>query len=1166
MSMALPQHIITNKGISLLLFLLFCCLPFWGIGQNLSNLRMGSLTIDSTVIQLDSLSILSDSFSLNGLEKEDYEVDYITARLYIKNPQDTGKVISYSYRVFTINFSESFQNREERIKVPKGVDYQPNIIPISELSYFLQDDNTLLSTGSISRGFVIGTNQNVVLNSTLNLQLSGILAENLEISANITDKNIPIQPDGNTQVIQDFDKIFVKLNYKDQLLIHAGDIDIAENSTYFMLFNKRLLGMDFISDQKFQNKTTLKNQVGGGVNKGKYVCNTINVVNGVQGPYRLTGDNDEVNIVILSGSERVYLDGQLLTRGQENDYVIDYNAGEITFTTKIIITSEKRLIIEYEYKSNYYSHYTLYTFNEFVHEKSDKWKINVNFTHDQDIKNRSLQPELQNDQKSFLSQLGDQFDDAFFPNVDTAFFNTNEILYLKIDTIVDGTLYNSVYRYSTERDTQLYRLGFTLVGDNKGNYYLSQSTVNGRVFHWIAPINGVPQGNYEPVILLSTPKLVQLGVIAAEYHFREKTGLLTEFAFSNHDQNTFSKKDDNNNLGFAIKIALSHENALKIKKEKKSPWLFQCAANYEFVHRNFYVTESYREVEFARNYNLADDYTQNNAEQMLYLKTGFLNREIGENFYHLNYFSRFNDVNALRNEIISRTNINDFNFGTATSFLISNDSIQETQFVKSDNFFSKTFKKIEIGAKDLLEYNIFLKQNSDSLRENSYAFNEAKIYIKNNDTLPYLYNISIMNRIDYITQGNRLIFNNIENEAQASFEFSKLKNNRIRGNATFRNSQMRDTTGRLSKENFLLASFEYSGRFFKNAIVISTYYEAGSGMEQKKTFTYLRVAEGQGTHTWNDYNGNGIEELDEFEIAAFQDEANYIRVWINTQEYTLTYNNKFTQTIQLRPGNVWQHKTGFLKFLSRFSDAATFTSFQKNRVQNSLAAFNPFQFNIEDSLLVRSTLNFINNLSFNQLSKYWGIDYVVQQTQNKDLLYYGFESSRLGMQEVIIRGNPHQNIGLKCNYIHSVKTTHSEYLDSRNYAITSDILENSVELQFKNAFFGTIGYHFKNKSNKLGSEASIHHQFLLTLSYRMAGKGSFTGNVQYINISYKGETNNSISYEMLEGLNNGHNMVWNVAYQTNITDYLQVELSYNGRFSSGNKAIHTGNLQLRAHF
>ena len=689
---------------------------------------------------------------------------------------------------------------------------------------------------------------------------------------------------------------------------------------------------------------------------------------------------------------------------------------------------------------------------------------------------------------------------------------------------------------------------------------------SGRVFKWIAPKDDIPQGNYEPVILLSTPKLVQLGTIAAHYEIKENTSVQAEFAFSNHDQNTFSKIDDKDNIGFAVKLLFANRHKLRTTKENVLPWYFKNQLNYEFLHKNFYTPESFREVEFARNYNLAEDYSQKNAEQMLHLRSEFEHSQFGNVMYDFNYFSRLKSVNAFRNQIAASIKKNGFTYITDNAFLLTNDSVRNTHFLKSNQYFSKSFKKIEIGLTDQLEYNIFKDQNTDSLLSNSYAFNEGGIFLKNNDSLPYLYHISFTNRINGIQKDNVLLLNSMNNEGKIAFELAKLKNNRIKGTATYRNSQVKDSTNRFSSENFFIGSIEYSGRFFKNAIVLTTYYEAGSGMEQKKTFSYLKVADGQGTHTWNDYNGNGIEELDEFEVAAFQDEANYIRIWINTTDYIVTYNNQFTQTLQLRPGNVWSTKKGFLKFLSRFGNTSAFQSAQKNTLKNSFAAFNPFQFNMNDSVLVRSNLNFANTLSFNQLSPYWGIDFIVRATQNKQLLFYGFENNVIKMQEVLLRGNPHKSITLKSNYSHSQKGYHSEYLAAKSYTIESHILENSILFSHKNALFTSLSYIYKQKRNHEGDEKAFFHQIDLNINFRMAKRGNLNANVQFININYNAETNNGVSYEMLEGLNNGNNALWTLAYQANITNYLQVELSYNGRSSSGNKAIHTGNLQLRAHF
>ena len=47
-------------------------------------------------------------------------------------------------------------------------------------------------------------------------------------------------------------------------------------------------------------------------------------------------------------SERVYLNGRLLNRGDGADYTIDYERGHVAFTPEIPIGVESRVTVEYQ--------------------------------------------------------------------------------------------------------------------------------------------------------------------------------------------------------------------------------------------------------------------------------------------------------------------------------------------------------------------------------------------------------------------------------------------------------------------------------------------------------------------------------------------------------------------------------------------------------------------------------------------------------------------------------------------------------------------------------------------------------------------------------------------------------------------------------------------------
>lgn len=56
----------------------------------------------------------------------------------------------------------------------------------------------------------------------------------------------------------------------------------------------------------------------------------------------------------------------------------------------------------------------------------------------------------------------------------------------------------------------------------------------------------------------------------------------------------------------------------------------------------------------------------------------------------------------------------------------------------------------------------------------------------------------------------------------------------------------------------------------------------------------------------------------------------------------------------------------------------------------------------------------------------------------------------------------------------------------------------------------------------------------------------------------------AVGFQMLEGLQPGKNQTWRLLLQKNLTQYLDVNINYQGRNSETSKTIHTGNVQLRA--
>jgi len=1132
--------------------------------QNLSNLRIKSFELNSDTILLDSLSIVPGSEIVSGKDKTiisdtSYIIDY-TKALFISSTKllNNEPVISITYRTFPINFAASYYRRkkDETIFVgPVLANNQSNYIT-NQNNFF--SDNQLNKRGSIARGITIGNNQSAVISSNLNLQLSGKISNDMQILAAISDENIPIQPDGNSQQIQDFDKVFIQI-YNERTKLIAGDFEINKPRGYFMNVNKKaqggLLSTSFRSKKK--ESTSFETTISGAVTKGKYCRKTFQGQEGNQGPYKLTGCENEQYIIILAGTENIYVDGKLLVRGKENDYVIDYNTGEITFTTNRLITKDSRIAIEFEYSERSYARFLIYSANELKTQNGQFW---MNIYSEQDSKNQAINQDLSQEQKQILSESGDDIQYAFVPNADSVEFRNDYVLYTKKDTIVNSITYE-IYEYSTIPELAIYKVGFSLVSENNGNYIQIQNSANGKVFEWIAPVSGTPQGNYEPVRLLIAPKKQQMISVGGDFKLNKTTRSNFEFAISNYDINTFSNKDASDNIGYAVKADVI-KSLLKTDTIKNS---LTTSLSYQLINKDFTSIERFRTVEFERDWNLQKPLTmdEHSAEINLFYR----HKKSFYSNYGFGLLTSGSEYEGYRQVLNTSANKSGYSFSFNSSLLNSNSEINNTQFVRYLANVSKSLNSIRVGFENELERNTWNTKQSDSLMNTSFSFSSYRIYIENPDSTINKYSLSYKIRNDFLPINNALKQSSKSEDFQIGFGLLKNSASILKTSFTYRRLKITDTTIVQDKEeNTISGRIDYNLRILKGAISSLTFYEAGSGLEPKREFSYLKVSTGQGAYNWEDYNGNGIAELDEFEIAQFQDQANYIRIFTPGNEYIKTYKNEFSQVINIRPEAVWRSKKGIQKMLSRFSNSSAYQVNQKSTDKLPEHSLNPFYSALNDTSIISLNQSVRNTFSFNRSGSDFGIDYIFQENNNKILLTNGFDERKKEINGIQLRWKFISDFTIQNYFEKGTKTYESEFFSSKNYQIEN--ISNEFKIQYQPGFQTKIeiNYTYTDKVNSLSTEQSYSHNIGAEINYSITKKGNLLVKGNYLNINYNSDPNSSIAYEMLQALKPGHNATWNIMFQRKLTGYLEMNIIYNGRVSENIKTIHTGSMQLRAYF
>lgn len=1121
------------------------------------NLRVKKVAVKDTIL-VDSTQIITGSLFLRTqkgvVSTQNYKLDHENSILiFNKYPEEDS--VTIVYRTLHPSLTEPYFHKStqllttaKRYEIPKDPNKRRTLFEDSEIN----------RSGSISRGFTVGNNQDVTMSSSLNLQLSGKLTNNLNVVASITDNNIPVQPEGNTQQLQEFDKIFIRV-YNEKVNLTLGDFFLERPTGTFLNVNKKLQGIQVenkVKPGKKEEKTKFKNTVSGAVSKGKYFRQQLQPIEGNQGPYKLRGANNERFIIIIAGSERVIIDGQEKKRGQQYDYTIDYNSAEITFNPSTPINSDMRIYVEFEYTDKNYTRFLAAEYAEIQHKNTRFW---FNVVSETDSKNQPIDQDLDQTDIDVLQSIGDDTENAVVPNISEQEFDEDLVLYAKADTLIDG-IQMEYYYYSINPDSAKYRLGFSLVGEGNGNYIQSTALTNGKTYEWVAPVGGTPQGSYEPVVLLAAPQSKQMITAGGEIKHGKEEFNRIEVAWSHYDMNTFSSLDANDDHGLAI----NYEGSNRLLGDSVTN--LKLISQYQFVQSNFSPFERFREAEFNRDWNISNLVIEKDQHvgglQLNYNHTKNISASIGaKSFVSPGDFKGIKGESnvSLQNRLINLTN--------NTSYLKALSDSIKSDFLRNKASLGIPFWKLEAGLRSDLEVNTF-KDESQKLYTGSYQYFQHEAYLKNKKIEGLESELTAIYRIDHKVWQEKMTPEKERKGISLTTSINKNKKSTWRLVSNYRQVKVLNDSLIQNEipDQHVSGRIENRSIFFNGMIRTSTFYEVSTGLESKKEYAYLEVELGQGNYVWIDRNENGIKELNEFEIAQIASEGNHIRIFIPTDEYISVYSNQFKQTLNINFRRWTVSKKKWQKFTSRFSDQLSYSVSRKVTDDDFTTYANPFGTTKEDTTLVSTSSSFRNMFSFNRTNPVFGADFILNQSLNKNLLTNGFEGRELKTMELQTRWNITSNLTLINKASISYKSKTAAYFTDNNYLIRNYKSENTFRIQPDVKYRFEITYKYDDKQNTKGNDMAVHHDGGLTFQYSAAQKSTLNTSFNYIEVRYKGTGNNSLTYELLNGLQQGTNYTWELGWNKQLSRYFQMSIQYNGRAGDDTNTIHIASMRVRAMF
>ncbi len=1093
-----------------------------------------------------------------------YSIDYRFGRVSLdtafvgelqKEGVDPVSHIIIVYRYFPLEFKEKYYLRRPIVLRDSTGSDSIRIAAVSPpLSLSEMFGSDLQKSGSIFRGFVVGSNRDFTVNSGLRLQFSGRITNDLEIAASLTDENTPIQPEGTTQTLQEFDNVFVELKGTDYAAT-LGDFHFEAEGTEFGRIKRKLSGAQGIATYRIGNNsgTTV---IAGAVARGQFHSLKFQGLESVQGPYRLSGRNGERNIIVLAGTERVYLNGERMLRGETNDYTIDYGVGEIRFTTGRPITASSRIVVDFEYSDRQFSRSLIGASTE-ANLIDKSLILNASFFREADDPDNPIDFAVTDSAKAILSAAGNSRENATVSGVTQVDSNG---FYIRVDSTLGNGSPVVIYRYAPGPLAR-YVVTFSQVGFGKGDY-IRQGL---GVFIWRGP----GAGDYLPIQFLPMPTDHQQIDLRLEAHPRSDLAATIELARSVFDPNRFSLLDNEKNSGSAISLGASYAPA-EIEIGGTTLGAASFSVKHRFLGDRFNPIDRIDDADFSRKWGtdsiLAGD-ERTTEGLMSYSPTKDLTVGGGVGTYRKGESFRTTRTNAFFNSVGEDMPVAEYQFER----LVTEDKNLGTNSLwnRHRGRIQKSFSSVTPFAGIETERRRIRSISGDSLAPGSFGYESfgggfrwenigpatisARVDMRGDDSL---FAGSLIRESQSLTQTYEALINDGQS---LSSNLNVVLRSR-RPSETFR------LLGRIENKTVLVRSqTRYSP--FRRALEADLLYDVSTERSSKLERVFLKVAPGSGNYRYvGDLNANGVADESEFEMVRF--DGDFVAVNIPTEELFPVIDLRTGLRVRLRPALILQNPDGTFEKLISIISTKTYILLDEKSTKKHLAKIYLLSLKnfMNDSTTISGSNLFTQDLFFFEGRPEFSARIRFSQRNSLSNFSSGLERGFGRERSLRIRWQLVTEIANQVEFVNKVDNLRSNVF-GRPHQITSNAFsfdlsyrpEQEIEFGMK-LDAGTSRDDLQNPA----VDASVNTQVLrFVYAFRGAGQARLELGREELNVS---RSTTELPFELTGGRVPGKTWLWRVSIDYRLVHFIQATLSYNGRTEGGRSPIHNAQAEVRAFF